>query len=180
MGDYRRIVTGHNDTGQAIIVSDGPPPGIQGNLHEMWNTVGRPRNDIEGDPAATRPVQLEPDENGTVFRFFEIKPESELPSIEERVQAWEDRVAALDPEDQEKARALRPDISRHPAMHKTRTVDYIILLKGEVTMLVDDGEVHMKPLDVLIQRGTNHGWVNNGAETAVLMAVLIDAEPLAT
>jgi quercetin dioxygenase-like cupin family protein len=63
-------------------------------------------------------------------------------------------------------------------MHRTQSVDYIVLLKGEVTALLDIGEVEMKPFDVLIQRGTNHGWVNYGEEPALLMAVLVDAEPL--
>ena len=53
-----------------------------------------------------------------------------------------------------------------------------MLLKGEVTALLDVGEVQMKPFDVLIQRGTNHGWVNCGPEPALLVAVLVDAEPL--
>jgi hypothetical protein len=52
-----------------------------------------------------------------------------------------------------------------------------VLLQGEVTALLDVGEVHMKPFDVLIQRGTNHGWVNYGSEPALLVAVLVDAEP---
>ena len=59
-------------------------------------------------------------------------------------------------------------------MHKTETVDYIILLKGEVTLLLDEDERALKPLDVVIQRGTNHAWVNKGDEPAVLMAVLVD------
>ena len=51
-----------------------------------------------------------------------------------------------------------PDTSRDPLMHKTKTVDYIILLKGEVTLLLDEDEVDLKPFDVVIQRGTNHVW----------------------
>ena len=72
----------------------------------------------------------------------------------------------------------RDPAARHPNMHKTDTVDYIILLSGEVTMLVDEAEVEMQPLDVVIQRGTNHGWVNKGSEPAVLAAILIDAVPV--
>ena len=68
--------------------------------------------------------------------------------------------------------------AKHQNMHKTDSVDYIILLSGEVTMLLDDGEVTMKPLDVVIQRGTNHAWINNGSEPAVLAAILIDARPI--
>ena len=73
---------------------------------------------------------------------------------------------------------VRVDTKRHPSMHKTDSVDYIVLLKGDVTALLDVGEVQMKPFDVLIQRGTNHGWVNYGTEPALLVAVLVDAEPL--
>ena len=59
-------------------------------------------------------------------------------------------------------------------MHKTKTIDYIILLQGEVTLLLDKGEVEMKPFDVVVQRQTNHAWVNRGTETATLVAVLND------
>ena len=61
-------------------------------------------------------------------------------------------------------------------MHKTETVDYIILLKGDVTLILDEEEVDIKPFDVVVQRGTNHAWVNNGTEPALLIAVLIDSD----
>ena len=61
-------------------------------------------------------------------------------------------------------------------MHKTETVDYIILLKGDVTLILDEEEVDLKPFDVVVQRGTNHAWVNNGTEPALLIAVLIDSD----
>ena len=70
----------------------------------------------------------------------------------------------------------RVDTSKHPAMHKTETVDYIILLKGDVTLILDEEEVDLKPFDVVVQRGTNHAWVNNGNEPALLIAVLIDSD----
>ena len=73
----------------------------------------------------------------------------------------------------------RPDTSRHPAMHKTRTIDYVVLLAGEVTLLLDQGEVDLKPFDVVVQRGTNHAWVNKGKEPALIAAVLIDAKRVA-
>jgi quercetin dioxygenase-like cupin family protein len=59
-------------------------------------------------------------------------------------------------------------------MHKTDTIDYIILLRGDVTLILDEEEIDIKPHDVVIQRGTNHAWVNNGSEPALLIAVLID------
>ena len=61
-------------------------------------------------------------------------------------------------------------------MHKTETVDYIILLKGDVTLVLDEEDVDLKPFDVVVQRGTNHAWVNNGKEPALLIAVLIDSK----
>ena len=67
------------------------------------------------------------------------------------------------------------DTRKHPAMHKTETIDYIILLKGDVTLILDNDEVNLKPFDVVVQRGTNHAWVNNGDEPALLTAVLIDS-----
>ncbi|MCP3974568.1 MAG: cupin domain-containing protein, partial [bacterium] len=70
----------------------------------------------------------------------------------------------------------RPDTSRHPAMHTTKTIDYIILLSGNVTLLLDDDERDLNPFDVVVQRGTNHAWINKGSEPALLCAILIDAE----
>lgn len=176
---YRRIVTGHNDEGKSIVVSDGPPGKERGNLFEMWNTGQMPADNAgPQDAAADRDVILEPDPNGSVFRFFEVGPESANPSVEERERAFQERLAGLSEEARAQAQRIRPDTSRHPSMHRTRTVDYIVLLKGEVTMLLDEGEVQMKPFDVLIQRGTNHGWVNHGDEPALLVAVLVDAVAL--
>jgi uncharacterized cupin superfamily protein len=61
-------------------------------------------------------------------------------------------------------------------MHKSKTTDYIILLSGQITLMLDDGEVDLKPLDCVVQRGTNHAWINRGEEDALLMAVLVDAD----
>lgn len=61
-------------------------------------------------------------------------------------------------------------------MHQTKTIDYIILLEGDVTLLLDEDEVQLKPFNVVVQRGTNHAWINNGTEPALLIAVLIDSE----
>ena len=68
---------------------------------------------------------------------------------------------------------LRIDTRRHPAMHRSRTTD-IVLLPGEITLLLDEDEVDLKPFDTVIQRGTNHAWCNRGSVPALLMAVLVD------
>ena len=67
--------------------------------------------------------------------------------------------------------------SAQPGTHKTHTVDYIILLSGQVSLILDDGAIEIEPMDVVTQQGTNHAWVNHGDEPAVPAGVLIDAEP---
>jgi quercetin dioxygenase-like cupin family protein len=63
-------------------------------------------------------------------------------------------------------------------MHRTRTIDNIIVMSGEIDMLLDVGEVHLKAGDVLVQRGTIHDWINNGDKPCVIAFVLINAEPV--
>ena len=69
---------------------------------------------------------------------------------------------------------IQVDTTRHPSMHKSDSTDYIILLSGRITLVLDHDEVDLEPLDVVIQRGTNHAWANRGTEDALLMAVLVD------
>jgi len=66
--------------------------------------------------------------------------------------------------------------ARHAGMHRTASVDYAVVISGEIDMLLDDSEVHLKAGDVLVQRGTNHAWVNRGGENCRIAFVLIDAE----
>jgi naringenin degradation protein FdeH len=65
---------------------------------------------------------------------------------------------------------------RHPFMHRTESVDYAVVLEGEITMLLDDSEVHLKTGDVVIQRGTNHAWSNRSGSPVKMLYVLIDGE----
>jgi naringenin degradation protein FdeH len=62
--------------------------------------------------------------------------------------------------------------------HATATLDYVLVLSGEIDCLLDDGEVHLRPGDVLIQRGTSHAWSNRSGDPCILLGVLVDAEPL--
>jgi quercetin dioxygenase-like cupin family protein len=66
----------------------------------------------------------------------------------------------------------------HPGMHRTETIDYVIVMEGEIEMDMDDSTVKLKQGDILIQRGTNHAWANRSNKRARLAFVLIDAEPL--
>jgi hypothetical protein len=178
----RRIVTGHDAQGRSIVLSDEiaqnvlPNPWDPDRGHiNFWRTDQVPTNNRdEIDPAAGPAFPLAPPKGGTLFRFFQIAPEKNeagLPHEERDVRMAKMFEAA-------RAGAARQSMGRHPSMHRTTSLDYIVLLKGEVTALLDLGEVSMRPFDVLIQRGTNHGWVNRGDEPALLMAVLVDAEPV--
>jgi hypothetical protein len=162
-----------------MVLFDGPSPYTlesparpgQG-LTELWLTESTPASNAGHADAADRPIRLEPPPNGSLLRFFQVAPEAEdaALSTEERERRAAAAFAGIG------APHARVDTTRAPGMHKTKTVDYIILLSGEVTMLLDEGEVDLKPFDVVIQRGTNHAWVNRGAEPALLAAILIDAE----
>ena len=170
----KRIVTGHNAVGRSIIeIQDGGARGL-GNLSELWVTDATPFDNTVAGDATDRPVSLTPPDCGTVFRTFRVLPESASDGVDPGARAAlvRERFAAMNASD-----AL-VDTTRHPAMHKTRTVDYIILLSGRVTLLLDDDEVDLEPFDMVVQRGTNHAWVNHGEETALLIAVLIDAKEL--
>ena len=169
----RRIITGHNAEGKSVITIDGPPARSlsenEGGLYELWNTDGNEINTLDETDRADSEVLLSPPVGGTKFRYFQINPTPEgVPAdlIEAATAAAFEKMGAAH---------HRVDTTRHPAMHKTKTIDYIILLKGDVTLLLDEEEVVLKPFDVVVQRGTNHAWVNNGSETALFIAVLIDS-----
>ena len=66
--------------------------------------------------------------------------------------------------------------SRSPFMHRTRSLDYAIVLTGEIDMLLDDSDVHLKAGDILVQQGTNHAWMNHGSVPCRIAFVLIDAQ----
>ena len=169
----RRIITGHNAEGKSVITIDGPPARSlsenEGGLYELWNTDGNEINTLDETDRADSEVLLSPPVGGTKFRYFQINPTPEgVPAdlIEAATAAAFEKMGAAH---------HRVDTTRHPAMHKTKTIDYIILLKGDVTLILDEEEIDLKPFDTVVQRGTNHAWVNNGTEPALLIAVLIDS-----
>ena len=169
----RRIVTGHNEEGRSVITLDGPPARSigedVGGLFELWNTDGNNIISTDNVDRADADIILSPPIGGTKFRYFQINP------LPEGVPDEMMQEIAADAFEKIGAAHHRVDTSKHPAMHKTDSIDYIILLKGDVTLILDEEEVSLKPFDVVVQRGTNHAWVNNGTEPALLIAVLIDS-----
>lgn len=166
----RRIITGHDDNGRSVVVAEKPPSDF-GTLHSMWVTDGAPAGSTSEDALAGRRVSLEPPTHGSHFLFFRVEPDDpalDAAELQERITHGFERVGAGH---------CQPDTARNPHMHETGTVDYIIVLEGEVTLLLDEDEVDLKPFDVVIQRGTNHAWVSKDGHSALLAAVLVDAEP---
>ena len=170
----RRIITGHNSEGKSkIFIDSGPARSIGedvGGLFEIWNTNSNIIDSTDTTDVADSEIILSPPVNGTKFRYFQINPLPEgVPREILDEMAKEGFV-------QVQAEHHLVDTTKHPAMHKTESIDYIILLKGDVSLILDEDEVRLKPFDVVVQRGTNHAWVNHGDEPALLIAVLIDAE----
>jgi naringenin degradation protein FdeH len=170
----RRVVTGHNAQGKSVIVTDGPSPHILTipgvptfGMTNLWVTDGTPADNTGAGDAAARPVVLEPPASGTIFRVVEFPPDHTLAGFD-RTTAFESMGAG---------HAMDRDASRHPGMHKTATVDYAIVLSGEIWALLDEGETLLRAGDVLVQRGTNHAWSNRSAGPCLVAFILVAARP---
>ncbi len=178
---FRRIVTGHNAAGQAVILEEGPPPRVAqvGGEHgpmfyEVWNTRETPAriDRASGEPAEAG-ISLAPPKNGTRIRVLDIPPEAEgLQSMSaEEARAHFAEVGAA-----EASSHTGGADSRHAFMHRTQTVDYGIVLDGEITLVLDEGETLCRTGDIVVQRGTNHGWANRSGKTCRIAFILIDGE----
>jgi quercetin dioxygenase-like cupin family protein len=142
----RRVVTGHNTNGRAVVKIDevskniiSGRPGATSCV--LWTTESFPVNNTGDADEALRKVGTTL-ENGTVFRVVEFAP----------------GVA--------------------PRNHRTDSIDYAVVVSGEIDMEMDESVVHLKAGDVLVQRGTIHNWVNRGAKPCVIAFVLVDAAPV--
>jgi hypothetical protein len=175
--NVRRVVTGHDQTGKAIVLSDGTPPHVtrpphQPGLafHELWNTSACPAPVTATEPEPTdRHRDTAPPARGTIIRMVDIPPEG-----------------ANGPEfDKETARALFEQVGlaenaehtipgRHPLMHRTESIDYGIVLEGQIVLLLDDSEVVLEQGDMVVQRGTIHAWTNRTDRITRMLFVLTD------
>jgi mannose-6-phosphate isomerase-like protein (cupin superfamily) len=171
--DIRRVVTIVDPNDKAVILADGPTPhkkvrpNAQTVSRLMWVTDKTPANVSSPEDAAAIDIGIMPPRGGSVLRVVDFPPETaEMRKLDPHTMH-----ASLG--DGAPKRGKPP---RHPAMHRTRTVDYAIVLAGEIDMLLDDSEVHLKAGDILIQQATNHAWVNRGTEPCRIAFVLIDAQ----
>ena len=176
-GRVRRVVTGHDANGKAVVLEDRLAPNVRTNPNrpghvsvEIWKTQASPVPIAreEADPTEGPKIQV-PGPNGTVFRISEIAPETEESNNIDPEKARE----VFDSWGNKGGSTFAAN-KRHPWMHRTQTVDYAVVLEGEVVMLLDDTEVHLKQGDVVIQRGTNHAWSNRSQKVVRMLYVLID------
>jgi mannose-6-phosphate isomerase-like protein (cupin superfamily) len=172
----RRVLTGHDAQGRSTFIADGPAPNMKEMpsfpglaLTDLWETKGAPASNAGDADAADRPIHLEPPKNGTIVRIVEFPPDSTRPTHAD-ARAGFKAIGAGHAQDKKSA---------DPMMHRTQTVDYIIVLKGEIYAIMETGEKLLKAGDILIQRGTNHSWSVRTAEPCIIAAVLVNAKPLA-
>ena len=170
----RRVVTGHDAAGNAIVIMDGKAPNVLtrkvGGLAstQLWRTFETPADNAGADDTVVGPILTPPPEAGSVFRITEFPPVTpEIEALPHSAVAAE--LGAIPVGDVK---------NRHPFMHRTDSIDYALVLDGEIDMLLDDSEVHLRAGDVVIQRGTNHAWVNRGTATCRIAFILIDARPV--
>jgi len=142
----RRVVTGHDQSGRAIVSIDetttnvhSARPGASASV--IWTTEGFPVDNSGNDDTSGRKVGTTLG-GGTIFRVVEFSP-----GVQGR-------------------------------NHRTDSVDYAVIISGEIDMDIDGANVHLKAGDVLVQRGTIHNWINKGTSPCVIAFILIDAKPV--
>jgi mannose-6-phosphate isomerase-like protein (cupin superfamily) len=172
----KRVVTGHDAHGNAVIAIEGPPPvtpelsHIPGTVfYEIWNTNQMPVPIDNGPDPTARPLRIPPTPNGSVIRFVDIPPDTP----EFLAQGAARMAAAFKEVGSHDASTVKAD-SPHPLMHRTESVDYGIVIEGEITLIVDQGESLLRAGDVVVQRGTNHAWANRSGKMARMVFVLLD------
>ena len=171
----RRIVTGIDANGRSYIAEDGASPamfmldarlGFRSN--NIWRTLGSPAP-VGASDSVQEHRGLLPPKSGTLLRVIDIPPEDKDPEVRKR--AAEAVFAAIYADVKHNAAN-----SRHPGMHITDTIDYAIVLQGELVAIMDEGETVMRAGDILIQRGTNHAWANRSGAIARIAFILVDGQ----
>lgn len=174
--NIRRVVTGHDSDGNAIIVSDGitpvtfeipQRPGYS--VNEIWVTNSMPATINQAGEPTERPRSIVPPAQGTVCRVVELPPEASFIASLDKATA-KASFASFGSEDAYSNEGNQP----HPLMHRTKTVDYGIVLTGEIYLVLDKEETLLKAGDVVVQRGTNHAWSNRSDKPCRMAFILVD------
>jgi mannose-6-phosphate isomerase-like protein (cupin superfamily) len=171
-----RVVTGHDANGKAIIASNGPLPtvvelaAIPGTVfHEVWETRVTPAPiDNAADPS-TGALKLPPPKSGTRMRFVDVPPDTQE-FLDHGAAKMKEAFSQVGDVSASTVKAHSP----HPLMHRTESIDYGIVIEGEMTLVLDDSDVLLKPGSVVVQRGTNHAWANRSGKPCRMLFILID------
>jgi mannose-6-phosphate isomerase-like protein (cupin superfamily) len=171
-----RVVTGHDANGKAIIASNGPLPtvvelaAIPGTVfHEVWETRATPAPIDNGADPSTGALRLPPPKSGTRMRFVDVPPDTQE-FLDHGAAKMKDAFSQVGDVSASTVKAHSP----HPLMHRTESIDYGIVIEGEMTLVLDDSEVLLKPGSVVVQRGTNHAWANRSGKPCRMLFILID------
>ncbi len=168
--NLRRVVTGHDGDGKAVVLLDGPPPvdvrveegGV--GLAELWATCEMPVSNSGNAETVDVPQPIAPSRDGTIFRIVEFLPEGERVIEADSTQAF----LAI-------GGAEVRDSPRHGGMHRTSSIDYAVVLSGKIDLLLDEDDVTLEAGDVVVQRGTFHSWANPYDQPCRIAFVLVDA-----
>jgi len=172
-----RVVTGHDASGKSIAVLDGVLPTIHelaaapGMIfHEVWETPASPAPVDNGPDATLGPLMHNAPPQGTRIRFVDMPPDSDYlcDSSSTGIQLFQE----LNSSNEFTATSNSP----HPMMHRTEAVDYGIVIEGEISLVLDDSEVPLRPGSVVVQRGTNHAWANRSGKTCRMLFIQIDGK----
>jgi mannose-6-phosphate isomerase-like protein (cupin superfamily) len=170
--DIRRVVTGLDANNRAVVMFDSRMPLQSGpyglTSTNLWVTNSYPLGFSFKDDTSAIPVGVSPLDNGTKFRVVEFPPLDAATEAKMEAGFLMKAVGPVAP-----ARGLPVT---HPLMHRTRSVDYAVVLSGEIDMMLDDSVVHLKPGDTIVQQATNHAWVNRGTQACRILFVLMDSK----
>jgi mannose-6-phosphate isomerase-like protein (cupin superfamily) len=171
----RRVVTYDDAQGRSHILEDGPSPAVRVvtqrpgyRVTNLWRTQAAP-SPREAPDSISDHTGVSPPPGGTVLRIIDIPPEPTDP--QELQRAMEATFSSMY---RDAHREVKP--GEHPGMHRTQTVDYALMLQGELTAILDEEETVLRAGDVLIQRCTNHAWANRSGQAARIAFILIDAK----
>ena len=173
--DIRCVVTGQNESGKSVFIRNAPVkpvtlslfPGYE--FHRLWGSDSTP--ELSSDVTAPVPPRYFPPIHGFRFGFFTIPPDTTT-----RIDRL--NIASAIEEIQQKLPGMLDVLERdHPGMHTTDTVDFDVIVSGEVYLELDDGaELLLKAGDCVIQNGTRHSWHNRSSEKCVIAVAIVGAE----
>jgi len=168
----RLVIADLDAHGRSAVVADGPAPEVRespawpgAGVTLLWRSPAEAHHNADYSASES---SLSPLPGGTTLMMWQLPPQAELNllSSEERLRAQRPRMQISD----------RPPVApSHPGMHATPTLDYVIVIRGEITLILEHGEVTLGPGDTVVDRGVRHAWENRGSEPSLCAIVNVDA-----